>query len=70
MKTVSIGRVPYNVDDALNSMHARLFATGFALEQYLLNAQDLSPDDREDLEEAKDTVLNVHMLVTWVKDNK
>ena len=61
---------PNNVNEALDSVHARLFAAGFALEQYLLNAQDLSPDDREDLEEVKDTVLNVHMLVTWIKDNK
>jgi len=60
---------PKNVNDALDSVHARLFAAGFALEQYLLNSQDLSPDDREDLEEAKDTVLDAHMLVTWIKDN-
>jgi len=35
----------------------------------LLNAQDLSPEDIEDLEDVKDTVLNAHMLVTWIKDN-
>ena len=60
---------PNNVNEALDSVHARLFAAGFALEQYLLNAQDLSPDDREDLEEVKDAVLDAHMLVTWIKDN-
>ena len=58
-----------NVNEALDSVHARLFAAGFALEQYLLNAQDLSPEDIEDLEDVKDTVLNAHMLVTWIKDN-
>ena len=61
---------PNNVNDALNRVHARLFAAGFALEQYLLNSQDLSPEDREDLEDAKDAVLSSHMLVTWIKDNK
>ena len=60
---------PNNVNEALDSVHARLFAAGFALEQYLLNAQDLSPEDIEDLEDVKDTVLNAHMLVTWIKDN-
>ena len=60
---------PKNVNDALDSVHARLFAAGFALEQYLLNAQDLSPEDIEDLEDVKDTVFDAHMLVTWIKDN-
>jgi len=60
---------PNNVNEALDSVHARLFAAGFALEQYLLNAQDLSPEDIEDLEDVKDTVFDAHMLVTWIKDN-
>ena len=61
---------PNNVNEALDMVHARLIAAGFALEQYLLNSQDLSPEDREDLEDAKAAVLDAHLLVTWIKDNK
>lgn len=70
MKTVSSGRVAYNVDDALDKLHIRLLSAGSCLEIYLLNAQDLSPEDIEDLEDVKDTVLDAHLLVTWIKDNK
>ena len=61
---------PNNVNEALDMVQTRLFAAGFALEQYLLNSQDLSHEVREDLEDVKDTVLDAHMLVTWIKDNK
>ena len=61
---------PNNVNEALHMVHARLFAAGIALEQYLLNSQDLSHEVREDLEDAKAAVLDAHMLVTWIKDNK
>ena len=61
---------PNNVNEALHMVHARLFAAGIALEQYLLNSQDLSHEVREDLEDVKAAVLDAHMLVTWIKDNK
>ena len=61
---------PNNVNEALHKVHARLFAAGIALEQYLLNSQDLSHEVREDLEDAKAAVLDAHLLVTWIKDNK
>jgi hypothetical protein len=61
---------PNNVNEALEMVHTRLFAAGFALEQYLLNSQDLSHEVREDLEDAKAAVLDSHLLVTWIKDNK
>ena len=61
---------PNNVNEALHMVHARLFAAGIALEQYLLNSQDLSHEVREDLEDAKAAVLDAHLLVTWIKDNK
>jgi len=70
MKTVSISRVPYNVDDALDKLHTRLLNAGSCLDIYLLNAQDLSPEDIEDLEDVQDIVFDAHMLVTWIKDNK
>jgi len=57
---------PNNVNEALDSVHARLFAAGAYLERYLLNPQDYSP---EHIEEVKDAVLDAHMLVTWIKDN-
>ena len=61
---------PNNVNEALHMVHARLFAAGIALEQCLLNSQDLSHEVREDLEDVKAAVLDAHMLVTWIKDNK
>ena len=60
---------PKNVNDALDKVHTRLLSAGSCLDIYLLHAQDLSPEDIEDLEDVKDTVLNAHMLVTWIKDN-
>jgi len=60
---------PNNVNDALDKLHTRLLSAGSCLDIYLLHAQDLSPEDIEDLEDVKDTVLNAHMLVTWIKDN-
>lgn len=61
---------PNNVNEALDMVHIRLLSAGSCLEIYLLNAQNLSPEDIEDLEDVKDTVLNAHLLVTWIKDNK
>ena len=61
---------PNNVNEALDMVQTRLFAAGSCLDIYLLNAQNLSPEDIEDLEDVKDTVLNAHLLVTWIKDNK
>ena len=61
---------PNNVNEALDMVQTRLLSAGSCLEIYLLNAQNLSPEDIEDLEDVKDTVLNAHMLVTWIKDNK
>jgi len=57
---------PNNVNDALDSVHARLLATGVYLERYLLNPQEYS---LEHIEEVKDAVFDAHMLVTWIKDN-
>ena len=58
---------PHNVAEALDSVHALLFAAGSDLEHYLLSPQDYSP---EYFESVKDAVLDAHMLVTWIKDNK
>jgi hypothetical protein len=58
---------PNNVAEALDSLHALLFAAGSDLEHYLLSPQDYSP---EYFESVKDAVLDAHMLVTWIKDNK
>lgn len=58
---------PNNVNEALDSLHALLFAAGSDLEHYLLSPQDYSP---EYFESVKDAVLDAHMLVTWIKDNK
>ena len=60
---------PKNVNDALDKVHTRLLSAGSCLDIYLLHAQDLSPEDIEDLEDVKDTVFDAHMLVTWIKDN-
>ena len=60
---------PNNVNDALDKLHTRLLSAGSCLDIYLLHAQDLSPEDIEDLEDVKDTVFDAHMLVTWIKDN-
>ena len=61
---------PNNVNEALDKLHIRLLSAGSCLEIYLLHAQDLSPEDVEDLEDVKDTVFDAHLLVTWIKDNK
>jgi len=60
---------PKNVNDALDKLHILLLSAGSCLDIYLLHAQDLSPEDIEDLEDVKDTVFDAHMLVTWIKDN-
>ena len=57
---------PNNVNEALHMVHARLFAAGIALEDYLRSPQSYSPD----LEAVKAAVLDAHLLVTWIKDNK
>jgi hypothetical protein len=57
---------PKNIREALDSVHALLFAAGSDLEHYLLSPQDYSP---EYFESVKDAVLDAHMLVTWIKDN-
>ena len=57
---------PTNVDEALDSVHARLMAAVADLEYYLRSPQSYSPD----LEAVKTAVLDAHMLVTWIKDNK
>jgi hypothetical protein len=62
---------PNNVAEALDSLHALLFAAGSDLEHYLLSPQDYPQDYLpEYFESVKDAVLDAHMLVTWIKDNK
>jgi hypothetical protein len=70
---------PNNVNEALDMVQTRLFAAGFALEQYLSSCRacaeagaPFSPQNypAEYFEDVKDTVLDAHMLVTWIKDNK
>ena len=58
---------PKNVNEALDMVQTRLFAAGSDLEHYLLSPQDYSP---EYFESVKDAVLDAHLLVTWIKDNK
>jgi hypothetical protein len=57
---------PNNVNEALDMVHARLMAAVADLEYYLRSPQSYSPD----LEAVKAAVLDAHMLVTWIKDNK
>ena len=57
---------PTNVNEALDSVHALLYAAGVDLEAYLDNPADIQP---EFFESVKDAVLNAHLLVTWIKDN-
>jgi hypothetical protein len=57
---------PKNVNEALDIVHARLMAAVADLEYYLRPPQSYSPD----LEAIKDAVLDAHLLVTWIKDNK
>ena len=70
---------PNNVNEALHMVHARLFAAGIALEQYLSSCRacaeagaPFSPQNypAEYFEDVKAAVLDAHMLVTWIKDNK
>ena len=57
---------PNNVNEALEMVHARLMAAVADLEYYLRSPQSYSPD----LEAVKTAVLDAHLLVTWIKDNK
>ena len=57
---------PNNVNEALDMVHARLMAAVADLEYYLRSPQSYSPD----LEAVKTAVLDSHLLVTWIKDNK
>ena len=57
---------PTNVTEALDMVQTRLMAAGSDLEYYLRSPQSYSPD----LEAIKDAVLDAHLLVTWIKDNK
>ena len=70
---------PNNVNEALDSMHVRLIAAGAYLEQYLRSCEacaeagaPFSPQNypAEYFEAIKDAVLDAHLLVTWIKDNK
>ena len=70
---------PTNVDEALDSVHARLIAAGSGLERYLSSCRacaeagaPFSPQNypAEYFEAVKTAVLDAHMLVTWIKDNK
>ena len=61
---------PNNVNEALDMVQTRLLAAGSGLWLYLINSEDLLPEDMDALQEIKDTVLDAHMLVTWIKDNK
>ena len=70
---------PNNVNEALDSVHARLIAAGSDLEQYLSACRacaeagaPFSPQNypAEYFEAIKDVVLDAHLLVTWIKDNK
>jgi len=69
---------PNNVNEALDSVHARLIAAGSDLEQYLRSCKacaeagaPFSPQNypAEFFEAIKDAVFDAHMLVTWIKDN-
>ena len=57
---------PNNVNEALHMVQARLMAAVADLEYYLRSPQSYSPD----LEAVKAAVLDAHLLVTWIKDNK
>ena len=70
---------PNNVNEALDMVHARLMAAGSDLEQYLSSCRacaeagaPFSPQNypAEYFEAIKDAVLDAHLLVTWIKDNK
>ena len=61
---------PNNVNEALDMVHIRLLSAGSGLWHYLINSEDLLPEDMEALQEIKDIVLDAHLLVTWIKDNK
>ena len=61
---------PNNVNEALDMVQTRLLAAGSDLWHYLINSEDLLPEDMDALQEIKDTVLDAHLLVTWIKDNK
>ena len=61
---------PNNVNEALDMVQTRLLAAGSDLWLYLINSEDLLPEDMEALQEIKDAVLDAHLLVTWIKDNK
>ena len=61
---------PNNVNEALDMVQTRLLAAGSDLWLYLINSEDLLPEDMDALQEIKDTVLDAHLLVTWIKDNK
>ena len=57
---------PNNVNEALDMVQTRLMAAVADLEYYLRSPQSYSPD----LEAVKAAVLDAHLLVTWIKDNK
>ena len=61
---------PHNVNEARDMVQTRLLAAGSDLWLYLINSEDLLPEDMEALQEIKDAVLDAHLLVTWIKDNK
>ena len=70
---------PTNVDEALDSVHARLMAAVADLERYLSSCRacaeagaPFSPQNypAEYFEAVKAAVLDAHLLVTWIKDNK
>lgn len=57
---------PDNIHDALRHLQGLIMAIANDMDTYLESPSDFSPEYFEGI---KDAALDVHLLVTWIKDN-